>query len=549
MNGLARWLVLVSMLGAGRAAGAPPLVPVPVEGADGAEDRDASRPPREVPDLFFVALDGGAEAIQPRVLGDRRFHTEYAPTAVAVSSDGTRVAVGAPQSAVLFDGESGREVARLYGPDQSRSQRLAFSADGRFLFAGPAIEDGKLSPSWGRATVWEVGGRRLVASVPAERWAVDPDGARVAAIDRPDPAGSPRLRVWEARPWRAVRAYRVAADVTALALAPGRRELVLGTREGRIHFWNWGAERLERTLKEFRDAVAAVEFGPDGSALAALDAFPGWPEDPSHLLLWPAGRPALRPDRFRGGVFGLTFTPDGTEVVAPLEGARWGTGSGERIDTGLVDFLGPTCAGPDSLCLWRAGPRPHPIGLHDLRPTGFDPAALPAAKLPFALVPKTRGRLTQGTNGVRVVTDPSDVLGKVLMVQDGAGRPIGPPVHCSADCHDLSADGRRLVVTEARHAPGVYQSWNRVLDTATGRTLCRVESQSICTPRFDPAGRRFVVVHLDDVIRVWDAETGRRLHTLDPAGFDVSRLRWSADGRRVVSEQDEGRVALVWDLP
>jgi hypothetical protein len=58
---------------------------------------------------------------------------------------------------------------------------------------------------------------------------------------------------------------------------------------------------------------------------------------------------------------------------------------------------------------------------------------------------------------------------------------------------------------------------------------------------YSPDGRR--IVSYDGVIKIWDAESGRELHTLDPECNILTFLAYSPDGRRIIS----GPKGIIWD--
>jgi hypothetical protein len=67
----------------------------------------------------------------------------------------------------------------------------------------------------------------------------------------------------------------------------------------------------------------------------------------------------------------------------------------------------------------------------------------------------------------------------------------------------LSADGRKAALAGVR---GVLHAW----EPATGKELCRIADPLVGKDQADSSldGKAVVVKHQDDVLRVWDAETG-----------------------------------------
>jgi dipeptidyl aminopeptidase/acylaminoacyl peptidase len=87
-----------------------------------------------------------------------------------------------------------------------------------------------------------------------------------------------------------------------------------------------------------------------------------------------------------------------------------------------------------------------------------------------------------------------------------------------------------------------YSDIVKVWDAETGRELFTLSGYSA---EFSPDGRRIVSMK-DDTIKVWDAETGRELRTLAGHVDSVISVVFSPDGRRILS-RSEDRIVKIWD--
>ena len=313
-------------------------------------------PPRMTPDgRLLVSTDRGVKAIDAETLRViRRYPVSGA--ADALSPDGRTAAIEAANGGVrLLDLASGRvrtltgagdEAARAFSPDGRTlstaedsgnvilweveagvpietleghtgiTETHAFSPDGRTLYT--AGNDG-------RVIVWDVAGdRRLGRPFPrgAEgdyrpAFALSPDGRALAVarldgrVDLIDAETLRRTASFEAFPGRAAAAIDYSAD--------GRRLAVAG-QGGGVGVWDAeSGEQLGALLRAPRGprttnprTVDALAFG-QGDLLAAAEVG-------GAVRIWDIGRrELLRPPlRLPPSVYGLAFSPDGSQLAVPF---------------------------------------------------------------------------------------------------------------------------------------------------------------------------------------------------------------------------------------
>jgi WD40 repeat protein len=272
----------------------------------------------------FACLTGsGSVAWWPRIAdgGPARVLTASAdpddrPTSLALSRDGTTVAVGLSGGTILvWDAATGRRLGTLKAP-AAEAVDLAFGPDGHTLASAgpqavrlwdtglgvprtelsggrqtPASAKGKPAPethpalaflphgrtlATGRAgtglDLWNADTGRLVGSLPLQSdplWHVvaAPAGSAVATVD-----SGGHVRLWDLRTRRVRLLGALAADA---AFSPDGRTLATVLPSGHLRLWDTasGALRKEADVGDGDDTLyTSLAYSPDGHTLAARDS-------------------------------------------------------------------------------------------------------------------------------------------------------------------------------------------------------------------------------------------------------------------------------------
>jgi WD40 repeat protein len=221
---------------------------------------------------------------------------------VALSSDGSVLAVGEDARVTLWDTATGARRIELLTPTD-RTRALALSRDGGTV----AVANERCVSVRSTAT-----GHELVGVVPAlsgvSSLAFSPDGRALATGDEEG-----YVRIWnltKCRQRAAVRAH--AAPVTCLRFSSDGTKLVSGCWGEYVpRIWDAATARHVTTLRRHRMAVLSAALSPDGRTLATVDLH-------GDLRLWETatGRQLATLAGNDGAVVTIVFSSDGRTLAA-----------------------------------------------------------------------------------------------------------------------------------------------------------------------------------------------------------------------------------------
>jgi hypothetical protein len=217
-------------------------------------------------------------------------------TAIAVSPDGTYLAIAEAPWVYIHEIESGRVLE--HNLHREMVFALAYSPDGRKLAgAGPT-----------RTIIWEierpVGERLFELATEHERGPADvkfsPDGGLIATT-----AGN-TVQLWEANSGRLLRTLGGhTSAVYSLCFSPGGWMLASGGAGWTVRVWDLNERREMACLNGHSDTITSVAFSPDGRFLVSTS-------DDETVRLWDviSGQDVTL-EWHRGRVKCAAFSPDG----------------------------------------------------------------------------------------------------------------------------------------------------------------------------------------------------------------------------------------------
>jgi WD40 repeat protein len=269
-----------------------------------------------------VAADGRQSVlIWDAESGKTLFRLDRHATALTLAPRGNILAVGDEQGRVTLwtvpDGKSLGTCCKSASP----IYHLAFSPDGNRLAAADASR---------ALTVWDVKQCMPLAHCRGAQndiyaSAFSSDGTLLASGGR-----GPSL-VWDAATGRQLLGLHNSGIVTALAYAPGRQRLAIGSQApSRVSLWDLEGNRGIQTLRGLTCQASCVCFSADGKQLAALTAN-------GFLALWDLEGSGLRclltAPRGNADQAALAFSHGGRRLVCATdrEATLWETATGKKL--------------------------------------------------------------------------------------------------------------------------------------------------------------------------------------------------------------------------
>jgi WD40 repeat protein/DNA-binding SARP family transcriptional activator/class 3 adenylate cyclase len=488
-----------------------------------------------------------AEALHRAVVGSRTAMTVPGVRgALDWSSSGVFVTEGPEDSGLIDirDASTGESVLSFKGHDVDVND-VAFSPDGAML--ATAGDDGKLK-------VWDPSTGDLLSSVSGtgEVWgpSFSADGSLVAASWKRQGT----VRVADPSTGRVVRALPGVPDPTRTAFSPDGSRIAVASFRGTVVVID--LETGEETLELLKPGwpIIDVSWSPDGRYIATAgfsgvgqvwDAKTGrlrftlvghtgvvqgvaWSPDSSRLVtgggegaakVWEIGKRGAREllslsaHETRAGIFGVAFSPDGTQVMA-----------GANDVTKIWDV------GPTGDAEWANLPGPHWAGEVEFMPDGRRVAASSAFGSVGIWDLETRRAL-------RTIGPPGD--------PDVSGWLAEPSF-------DVSPDGAIAIA----YSDGTVRAWD-----ATGKELFTVTHPAgVFAVDWSPDGRLLLTADWYGSTRIFD-RSGRNVSTLQEhraaVTVDGTRLevppifdaQFSPDGRLVATSPYSGGGAhiAIWD--
>ena len=422
----------------------------------------------------------------------------YGIRALTFSPDGTRLASASRTQIKLWDIETRAEIMTLKG-HTDRIESVAFSPDGQLLASGATDDTVKL-------------------------WNIE-TGGNIAK----------RFKRFAAR--RQIATLRGnMSGVESVAFSPDGTILAVGS-VGRVNLWDVETKQHIETLGGGEDEglsfVNAVRFSPDGTVLASASS-------DSLVRLWAVsgrsseglnasssqatgsfGVPIVTLHGHEGGVYAVAFSPDGTMLAS----ASSGGGSTKSRRSSL--FADP--AWNRSVKLWALTPTPASEGE-------------PKPYQQVATLPEHTGEIRAvwfSLDGTTIASESGDKI-RLWDVETGQYIDTLPKYTNPGN-------------------PKVFIAWDddtpvQIRETATERTIATLEAHTgkVSGIAYSPDGTTLALGSKDGTVRLWAAETGRLLTILKGDMGAVTGVKLSPDGKTAITmsaseDPTESDLIKLWN--
>jgi WD40 repeat protein len=335
--------------------------------------------------------------------------------------------------------------------------------------------------------------------------------------------------------------------VTSVAFSPDGSRLASASRDGTVKVWDATASQEAR-------ALPAEILSPDGKQLAGTVG--------NEVKVWDVqtGRETLTLKGHTSWVQSVAFSPDGRHLVSAAADRTlklWDAQTGQELRTfkGLAGPVANRNSIPRGIRLVAFSPDGRRVAYGHSVGVGTGPKTAWTSEVKVWDAQSGRETVTYKGDGGRIRSVAFSPDGKRLasagggMVSAGGGTIKVWDAETGQELHTFpsggfsvavafSPDGRRIAGAGTPPIDGDGPSGSgeiKVWDAETGRELLTLQGHTgeVSNVAFSPDGQRLASgAFLDPTLRVWDAQTGQQLLVLKGRG---SNLAFSRDGHWLVA--------------
>jgi WD40 repeat protein/transcriptional regulator with XRE-family HTH domain len=352
------------------------------------------------------------------------------------------------------------------------------------------------------------------------------DGKQIATADRSD------VKVWDAATGEEVASFSKPNQLfSGLDFSPDGKRLAASSQSSLIWVWDLQTGQELHTLYGHTNSVNSIRFNMDGTQLASASS-------DRKIFIWDAisGLQLLSLSGHASTVWDAAFAPDGRHIATASEDRTvkiWDPATGGKLpsmNTGAIVTVFNSdqtrmalsfSNRPAEIWDFTNGKKLLTLSNH---PISFAYSFSADGKHLATKSPDGTISLWDATNGEEVWMLPAKFVGMVIPSPDGT---------------------RVAVAYDMGTAPGAAEIWdaqkNKLLLSLMGHT------SGVWGLAYSPDGKRIASGDNTGMIKVWDAETGNQLFTLEHStDSKVRALVFSRDGRYLASGTQNG-IGKIWE--
>ena len=433
--------------------------------------------------------------------------------AIAFSPDGARLATASDDgTAIIWDATTGQTLLSLTTHATRGRHGLAFSPDGTRLITA---SDNRTATVWNSDTGEEVltldGHTDGVSSV-----AFSPDGSRIATASEDRTA-----KIWDAVTGEEVHTLSGHTHaVWSVAFSPDGRHLATTSEDSTAKVWDVATGAAHLTLRDHTGPVNGFAFSPDGLRVATSS-------DDNTAKIWDVttGEALFTLRGHSDTVARVAFSPDGVRLATTSFDRKvkvWDTATGQELFTlaGHTDAVIGVEFSPDCVNT-----------LHALR-------------------------IRCGTRLATASWDGTARVWNTALNREQFAFSV-PNAHSTAlspDCTDPLQETKRCRTRfAAGFADGSVKLWDISSVLSPRATIIKepLNWQTHTGPvnwlAFSPDGARLATAGEDQIVKIWDVNSGEELFTLHGHAGGISFVVFSLDGTRLATTSKDHTVR-VWDI-
>jgi len=437
----------------------------------------------------------------------------------SISRDGTRVAAAGPSGGVLFDANSGQELARL--PHDFGTYLAQFSPDGLRVLT---VDEG------GKGAVWSATDGKLIVELvghtaPIYYGTWSNDSSTIATVSED---GTTRL--WNPLSGETIQTIENPRDeFWDVSFSPDGK-WVIGGGYVNLNVWDVDTGKREWLLTGHRKHLVRALFSPDGTRVISASL------DGTAILRETENFDEVSTISHWNAVYDAQFSADSARLVTVDQKGQVAVWDGKTAD--LISLLeGHT----DRVNSGRFDPTDNTrlvTGSDDTTAIVWD-TTTGTALLTLKGHSGWVNEAIYSPDGKLIATASAD--GTARLWDAKTGREVAVLEGHLKELWDaaFSPDGRTLATASS---DGTARVW----DVTTGKQIYALPSPAAGVNRvtYSPEGDHIVTVSDDRIARVWDAATGILVTTLEGHTDSIIDVEFSPDGRELVTGGFDGRARL-----